>query len=151
MGKSTSVMMLIAVATLLSVIVIVEPEWLCDKKPFIKEFMSKDILSVLGIILTITLASAAQLHLEFNKIEEAANKRFLINSRRKVHQAAYALIYAFVFACILLIIKPIIADPLSDRSQSAVNAIGIYVLFINVLILIELTQAAFSIMPHVDE
>lgn len=151
MSKSASFSMLVAVATILVVVVVAEPEWLSDKMYFIKEFMSKDILSILGIILTITLASAAQLHLEFNKIEEQAGKRFLINSRRKVHQAAYALIYTFVFATIILIVKPIICDPLSDRSQAAVNAIGIFVLWLNVLILIELTQAAFSISPKLDE
>jgi hypothetical protein len=151
MSKSASFSLLIAVATILIVVVIVEPEWLSDKKAFVKDFMSKDILSVLGIILTITLASAAQLHLEFNKIEETAGKRFLLNSRRKVHQAAYALIFTFVFAVILLVVKPIVCDPFSDRSQAALNAIGIFTLWMNVLILIELTQAAFSIMPHFEE
>ncbi|MDP3555607.1 hypothetical protein [Methylocystis sp.] len=149
MSKSVSLTLLIAVATIFSVIVIAEPEWFCDRNLFLKDFMSKDILSVLGIILTITLASAAQLHIEFNKIEEHYGKKFLIKSRQKVHQAAYVLICTFVISVCLLLMKPISAE--SYRYQAIFNAAGIFLLWINVLVLIELTQAAFSIPPHIDE
>lgn len=56
-------------------IVITQPAWLSDRNDFLRDLSSRDILPVLGVILVITLASAAQLHLEFNKIEERAKKR----------------------------------------------------------------------------
>ena len=151
MSKYLSIMVTISITTILIVVVIAEPEWLCDKKPFLKEFMGKDILPVLGVILTITLASAAQLHLEFNKIEERYGAVMLNKSRSKVHQAAFAMIYTFLIAAVLLVVKPIIVDSFSERSQAAINAVGLFLLWINVVILIELTQAAFSIPAHIGD
>lgn len=146
MSRSVSLSLLIGGATLLGTCVIAEPGWLCDKSPFLKDFLNKEILSILGVILTITLASAAQLHLEFNKIEETHKKKFLKKSRSGVHGAAFALIWIFVIAAILVVMKPIVAE--TDRHQAVFNSIGLFLLWFNVIILVELTQAAFSIQPY---
>ena len=49
---------------------IYNPSYLSDKNEFMHHFVNHELLALLGIIMTITLASAASLHLEFNKIEE---------------------------------------------------------------------------------
>jgi hypothetical protein len=37
--------------------------WLSDDNTFLKNFVNQELLAVLGVIVTITLASAASLHL----------------------------------------------------------------------------------------
>ena len=106
-------------------------------------------MPVLGVILAITLASTAQLHLEFNKIEERAGKRILIKSRAGISGATYMLIWLFFASAMLVVIKPIVCD--SERAQAICNSLGVFLLVFNIVILIEITQAAFSIPPHFDD
>jgi hypothetical protein len=149
MTKSIAICALLSAATVLTICVIVEPRWLSDNNAFLKEFSERDMLPVLGVVLAITLASAAQLHLEFNKVEERARKVFLNRSRSGVHEAAYGLIAAFLIAALLCIVKAILPD--YERAQAIVNAFDIMILVFNILILIEITQVAFAIPPKIDE
>ena len=57
------------------------PWVLADTNPFLKGFVNHKLLSVLGVIVTITFASAANLHIELNKIEEAAGQSGFGNTR----------------------------------------------------------------------
>jgi hypothetical protein len=107
-----------------------------------------EMLPVVGVILAITLASAAQLHLEFNKIEERIGKIILNRTRAGVRGAAYMLIALFVGASSLVIIKPLTLS--TELGQSICNALAIFILFFNIIILIEITQAAFSIPAHLE-
>lgn len=73
--------------------------------------MNHELLAVLGVILAITLASAAQLHLTFNQIEESyQDKGGLSRSRRRVHSAAYWLIGLFLVAVLLVVVKPLLGS-----------------------------------------
>jgi membrane protease YdiL (CAAX protease family) len=148
MTKNIAVTALIAVVCVLTVCIIVVPTWLSDQNEFVKEFSQRDMLPILGVILAITLASSAQLHLEFNKIEERAKKEILRTSRASVRGASYALIGLFLAASVVSIIKPII--PQTERSQATVNSISIFILFFNIIILIEIVQAAFAIPAKID-
>ena len=56
--------------------------------PFLKGFVNPKLLSFLGVIVTITLASAANLHIELNKIEEAAGKSAFVNTRVSIKRSA---------------------------------------------------------------
>jgi hypothetical protein len=53
---------------------VAQPSLLADSNGFLLNFVNQELLAILGIIMTITLASAASLHLEFNKIEEKYQK-----------------------------------------------------------------------------
>lgn len=149
MNRNASTILIIAVAAILICSFISEPSWIDDTKPFLKSLMEKEILSTLGIILTISLASAAQLHLEFNKLEEFHKKIFLVNTRKAVHKSAITLIVLFFIAIMLVLTKPILAE--STRSVAFFNAFGLFVIFLNILTLYDLTNAAFAIKPYISE
>jgi hypothetical protein len=112
-------------------------------------FVNQELLALLGIIMTITLASAASLHLEFNKIEERHNKRGLVETRRGVKQGAMCLIVLFTVSVFLVVIKPLVHD--SEIIQALFNGSAVFILLWNVLILLELTQLAFAIQPEFKE
>lgn len=144
---------MVRILTILALIILIigigviswcDPFWLSDKNAFLKEFMNHELLAVLGVIVTITLASAANLHLEFNRLEDAFGESFP-EARSATKNYAYLLIALFVIALALVVLKPIVAHGL--HLQAAFNGAGIVIIALNVLALLDLTIAVFEISP----
>lgn len=141
---------LIVFSFLMLVVTIVKPDILSDHNAFLLGFVNHELLAVLGVILAITLASTAQLHLTFNQIEESyRNKGGLSRSRRRVHSAAYCLISLFLVAVLIVVVKPLLG--ITDWSQALFNGAALLILIWNILILISITQTTFWIEPHIKE
>ena len=140
---------LICAATLVAVVAACCPSAMSDKNDFLHHFVNHELLGLLGIIMTITLASAANLHLEFNKIEERFRHRGLTKTRRGVVQSAYCLIGLFFVSVVIVVAKPIASH--SEVSEALFNGAALFVLLWNILILIEITQMAFAIGPTIDD
>jgi hypothetical protein len=143
MTKSNAYFTLYVIAAALAACVVGNPAWLSDKNNYLKEFTTHDMLPVLGVVLAITLASAAQLHLEFNKIEELAGRRFLRNSRSGVRKAAYVLIWLFFGAVLVMLVKSIVN--VNERVEAICNSLAIFFLIFSIFILISITEAVFGI------
>lgn len=125
------------------------PEILSDKNSFLKGFVTHELLAILAVIVSITLASTSALHLEFNKIEERCGRRGFVRARAGVKQAAYFLLALLVFAVVLIVSKSAMSP--SIKLQSFANGLGLFILFWNVLILISITQAVFAISPNMPD
>jgi len=82
MTRNIAISSLIAALAVVLMCAIYNPSYLSDKNTFMHHFVNHELLALLSIIMTITLASAAQLHLEFNKFEEKLGKRFLNKTRQ---------------------------------------------------------------------
>lgn len=149
MTKSIAISLMVVVAGFLISVVLENPGWLSDANSFLKDFVGSNLLNVLGVILAITLASAAQLHLEFNKAEERHGRRGLNRSREGVRGATYSLIVLFTISVVVLVYKPVLGT--TERWQAAINSIELYILFMNVMLLVDLTQTAFTIQPAIED
>ncbi len=125
---------------------ICKPAMISDDNEFLHHFVNQELLALLGIIMTITLASAANLHLEFNKIEERHQKRELTNTRRKVKEAANCLIILFLVSVVVVVVKPLLNG--NEHVQALFNGAALLIVLWNVLILVELTQLTFAIQPE---
>ena len=141
--------MIVAFAALLT-ISLTAPWALGDtQNTFLKNFVNHEMLGFLGVVVTITLASAASLHLELNKLEETVNARVFTKTRQRIHLSAYALIWALVLAIGLVIAKPLFGD--SDMATSLANSAAILIILANVLVLVDLTKATFSLEPNLKD
>lgn len=149
MTKTVAYCALIVSGGIVVVISVYSPRILSDQNSFLFSFVNHNFLNVLGVILAITLASAAQLHLTFNRIEERYQQRGLVKTRANLHRAAFWLIGLFIVAILLVIIKPIIAD--TDAMQSLFNGAAAIILLWNALILISITQAIFAIKADIED
>ena len=69
MSKTTAYILLIAFCAGSVTISVVRPDFLGDDNIFLKNFVNHEFLNILGLILAITLASVANIHLAFNRIE----------------------------------------------------------------------------------
>lgn len=109
--------------------------------------MNHEFLNILGVILAITLASTANIHLDFNRIEERYGAPgALVKSRGNLKKAAYWLIGLFLAAIVLVVAKPVACN--GETSQALFNAAALLILLWHVLVLVSLTQLVFRIEPE---
>lgn len=147
MGRGLSYTVLFVSAVGLTVISVVKPSFLSDANGFLKNFINENLLNMLGVILAITLASVANIHLAFNRIEERYEKPDgLTKSRTNLKKAAYWLIGIFVVGCIIVAVKPLAAS--TEVGQAIFNSAALLMLIWHVLILISLTELVFKIGPE---
>lgn len=119
-----------------------------DANAFMKGFVNHELLAVLGFVVAVTLASAANINIELNRIEDQIGQRFP-RTRAALKRSSTSLIWGFVFAFILVFSKPLLpAEP--KWLNAAANAIAILIIFFNVMILADLTRTSFSI-PSVEK
>ena len=109
-------------------------------------FVNHEFLNVLGVILAITLASAAQIHLAFNRIEERMGQPGgLSKSRQNLRKAAYWLIGLFLAGIAIVVTKPIACC--GPVGEGIFNSFALVILVWHVLILISITELVFAIPP----
>lgn len=120
-----------------------------EKNVFLKNFVNHEMLSFLGVVVTITLASAASLHLELNKLEERVGSRIFVVTRRRIHTSAYSLIWALVAAVGLVTVKPLLGQ--TDTTTSLANGAAVLIILFNVLVLADITKLTFSLEPNLED
>ena len=141
--KTIAWMMMLTLATILLSTSICSPYYLSDDgNEFFKNFVNHELLSVLGVIVTITLASSASLHLELNKLEEQTGERFS-GARSAIKISSYSLIAIFGAAFALVMVKPWVAS--NQHASAALNSIVILIFLFSLAILADLTMAVFRI------
>lgn len=119
-----------------------KPEIISDDNSFLKDFVNQELLSVLGVVVTITLASAASLHLELNRIEDVSGENF-IEARRATKSYAYLLLLLFTLALGIVVFKPVVAN--TDSIEALLNGFSILIVIMNIMALADLTTAVFEI------
>jgi hypothetical protein len=122
------------------------PKWVSDRNIFLENFVNHEFLNLLGVILAITLASVANIHLEFNKIEERYGQPGLSKSRANLKKSAYWLIGLFLTGVAVVTIKPLLDS--GPTGEGIANMAAMLILLWHVLILISLTQLVFAIPPE---
>src|SRR5690606_7043221 len=129
------------------VLIAARPDWVSNKNGFLENFVNHEFLNLLGVILAITLASVANIHLEFNKIEERFGREGLRVSRANLKQNANWLVGLFMFGLFIVTLKPLIS--FHEVGQAAANLAALFVVVWHVLILVSLYQLVFAIPPHI--
>jgi hypothetical protein len=120
------------------------PEYLDDaNNKFLSGFVNHEMLGFIGIVVTISLASAANIHIELNRIEEKIAARIFNEARGKIRGSVRALIVLLFASLILVTIKPIVAN--GSQSQAVVNSFALIVCIGCIQVLSDLTVAAFSL------
>lgn len=146
MNRTIAICAIVCWAALSAALIAAAPWAISDSNEFLEGFVNEEFLGFMGVVVTITLASAANLFIELNKLEEKIDASVFTRSKAGVRHSAYSLIATLVASIILVIVKPLLAC--GERSAAAVNALAITILIIAIMILIDLTQAAFALDPR---
>lgn len=152
MNKTVARCVFVCAVSIWILLSILAPWVLSDNNAFLKGFVNHELLGFLGVVVTITLASAANLHIELNKLEEAAQRTGFTKTRTAIKRSAAALISMLLLAVVVVVAKPLVApDPLANAmAASFFNGAALLIVLFNVLILIDLTQSAFQLGPKND-
>lgn len=147
MSQILSHVVLFISAVAMIVISVISPQYISDSNKFLENFVNHELLNILGVILAITLASVANIHLAFNRIEERYGApNALHRSRSNLRKAAYWLIGLFVSGAIIVVVKPVACS--GPVSSALFNTAALVVLIWHILILMSLTELVFRIEPE---
>lgn len=142
MPRALPWMILIGLMTVLLTVSFAAPYLLDDRNKFLANFVNHELLSTLGFIVAVTLASAASVHFELNKIEDATGKPF-VRTRASLRKSAYSLIVLFAVAGMVVLIKPLVPDV--PHNLAVANSFAIAIIFFNLSVLLDLTRTVFKI------
>ena len=128
-----------------AVVSVCYPQFLVENH-FLKNFMNHEFLNILAVIMTVTAASTANIHLAFNRAEEKIKKpRYFQQARKEINQGAIVLILLFLLAIAVLIARSYYIHNITI--VSLLNGAGLVILLINVLVLVDVTLTVFAIHP----
>lgn len=118
---------------------------------FLKEFLNHEILALLAIILAITFASVANIHLSLNRITlRAFGRRRALGSessepvRKEINSNAWTLFGGFIVCILSLIVKGIM--PENIYIVSAMNGVALTVLLLSVLVFYDIYRVIFAVV-----
>jgi hypothetical protein len=127
-------------------ITITHPSWLSDDNSFLKNFVNHELLAYLGVIVTITLASVANLFVSLLRIEEDRSSAIFVKTKKDLKHISIALIYTLAMALPLVLIKPVLPD--WDWVQALCNSVGVWLVLFSMLLLADTTLALFELDPR---
>ena len=141
---------LVAFILFCAVSTVSKPEFLAANY-FLKGFINHEILALLAIILAITFASVANIHLALNRIvmrafgrKSALGQQASEPVRQEINSNAWWLFWGFIACAISLIVKG--SMPEHIYVVSAMNGVALSVLLLNVLVFYDIYRAIFRIV-----
>ena len=149
MNRTIAICALLAWAAAWAALVAAAPWTISDQNRFLKGFVNEQFLSFMGVVVTITLASAANLYIELNKLEDKIGQQVFIKTKADVRTSAYFLIGTLIASIVTVIMKPLL--DCGPRAEAGVNGVAITILILSIMVLIDLTQAAFNLDPHAGD
>ena len=136
------IVLLIVAAGVLSALWACEPQLISDRNRFLANFVNHEILNVYGVLVAITLANAAQVHLTLNRLEERRNRVYFDVVRRELQQDAFALVTTFCIAVVLLVMKGNVDH---EPSIAAINASALWILLIQIVLTWDVFAAVMGV------
>lgn len=121
------------------------------KNSFLASFVTYEMLNILAVILTVTLASIANIHLSLNRIvkmnfkDRAKGAARASAVRREINHDGWLLFWLFIIACGLIFLKGAF-EPSDLRIMSLVNSLGLVVLLTSLLVLCDIYQVIYTIV-----
>lgn len=134
-------------AALILAIVVFRAAWLSDNV-FLNQFISHEILSIMAIILTVTIASVANIHLAINRfVSERLTKNPVAAAaadsvKKELRQDCWMIFCAFVSVIFLLIWKG--AQPENAVTIAVVHGASLWILIMFLLVLLDVYQVVFA-------
>jgi hypothetical protein len=121
------------------------PSAISDKNSFLVGFINHELVAFMGVLVTITLASAANIHIELNKYDEQLAKPSFERTRADLKHSSFALVAALIASIFIVLVKPLAAT--TEAAQAGFNGAALVVIAASIMIVIDLTLAAFSLRP----
>jgi hypothetical protein len=117
------------------------------KNEFLVGFINQEILNIMAVIMTISIASIATIHIWFNELEDKHGKKVFGSARREINQAAFYFIGLFVAQLVWLIVRSLPIFHGSETALSLFNGGSILLLLCSVLTLLDIMGVVRALTP----
>ena len=138
--------LLIVLAGVLVAMSICQPVILAKNK-FLEGFINQEIVSIMAVIMTISIASIATIHIWFNELEDKHGQKVFGAARREINQAAFYFIGLFLAQLLCLIVRSL---PIFDGNEVALslfNGGSLLLLLCSVLTLLDIMGVVRALTP----
>lgn len=119
-----------------------------SKNAFLVGFINHEILSIMAVIMTISIASIATIYIWFNELEAKHERRVFGAARREINQSAFAFIALFVGQLICLFVRSLPIFTNSDIAVSIFNGISLLLLLSSVITLWDIMAVVRALTPE---
>lgn len=116
-----------------------------SENAFLDQFVNHEFINLMAVIVTVSLVSVVQLHMEYTRIERKFKQRAFEKSRRTVNANGVILIALFVFSFIISFIKGMPEVEGNLQIQSMVHVVALAAILECVWIMYELIRTAYTI------
>lgn len=120
-----------------------DPYILNDKNEFFKDFGGYNLITTLGIIITINISLITSLLLEIKKIEDSKGAPVFRETRKSLKHDSYAMIIIIILSLILPIIK--LALPAESYWSLVANGTKILLFEIIIFIMADVVMTIFNL------
>lgn len=118
------------------------------KNEFLHGFVNHEVLAIMAVIMTISIASIATIHIWFNELESKHGKRVFGNARKEINQSAFIMIWLFVGQTLLLVVRSLFLE--NDVAISLFNGGAVLLLLASVITLLDVMGTVKSLTPPND-
>ncbi|KZL05527.1 hypothetical protein [Pseudovibrio sp. Ad26] len=140
---------LIGVGVILSCIVVSREHWLAENT-FLLAFVSHELIALMAVVLTVTLASVANLHLALNRMvrEKFKGNPNIQNAadevKKELRDNAWYIFWGFSITIVLLFVKGLNED--NSTTVAIVHALALWILTLYILCMYDIYQVVFGVV-----
>ncbi len=120
------------------------------KNEFLVGFINQEILNIMAVIMTISIASIATIHIWFNELEDKHGKKVFGAARREINQAAFYFIALFLLQLLLLVVRSLPIFHESEVALSLFNGASLLLLLASVMTLWDIMGVVRALTPKDD-
>jgi hypothetical protein len=145
--KIVSLVLLIVTGGVLLATAICMPSVLFSNE-FLMGFIDHEILNIMAVIMTISIATIATIHIWFNELEDKHQKTVFGAARREINSSAFWFIGLFVAQLVLLIVRSFSIFASKPTAMSIFNGISLLLLLTSVITLWDIMAVVKSLTPR---
>jgi len=112
---------------------------------FLDQFVNHEFINLMSVVVTVSLVSVVQLHMEYTRIERRFDRRSFEKSRRTVNANGIILIALFVFSFVISFIKGMPEIEGNLEIESIIHVAALAAIFECIWIMYELIRTAYTI------
>jgi hypothetical protein len=145
--KIVSLTLLIVIGGVLLATSICMPSVLFSNE-FLKGFIDHEILNIMAVIMTISIATIATIHIWFNELEDKHQKTVFGAARREINSSAFWFIGLFVAQLVLLIVRSFSVFVDNATAISIFNGGSLILLLMSVITLWDIMEVVKRLTPR---
>lgn len=140
---------LIALGAVICAIIVCRPQWLAEND-FLRGFVNHEALALMAVILTVTLASVANIHMALNRIVvrrfrgDSKLKKAASEVKQEINDNAWYIFWGFVLTIFVLLVKGLNTD--NQLIVATSNGIVVWTLFLFIFCMYDIYKVIFGIV-----